>query len=178
MNISFPLDDLARLVSDSKALSELDISGNDAKPQHFKELFKALAFNKVLHNLNLSWNKILDTANWKDKIDFNLRNWCLQEMMEYGGFTPTLIHVESLADLPVKDMPKLVLESIGRMIRHNKNIQCINLDNTGLNPFVLAHLVPYIRHSKSLLCFHLAQNPGISPQIKEYFAKRLAIAPK
>lgn len=75
-------------------------------------------------------------------------------------------------------MPKLVIESIGRILRCNKNIQCINLDNTGLNAFVLCHLVPYLRHAKSLLCFHLAQNPGINKVVKNYYKQRLSIAPK
>ena len=54
------------------------------------------------------------------------------------------------------DMPQLVINCIGRLIIYNLNIQCVNLDNTGLNSRVLAGLVPYVRHAKSLLCFHLA----------------------
>ena len=75
-------------------------------------------------------------------------------MFENDKYIPQLIHEEGI--VPVSVMPRLVIEAIGRLIRHNKNIQCINLDNTGLNGEVLANLVPYIRHSKSLLCFHLA----------------------
>ena len=60
-------------------------------------------------------------------------------------------------NLKLADMPTLIIEAIGRMIRYNKNIQCINLENTGLNSNVLAGFVPALRHSKSLLCFHLGQ---------------------
>ena len=82
MKINFPLDDLARLVSNSNVLTELDISGNDAKPLHFVNLLKALAFNKVMHNLNLSWNKILDSNDWNETINFDLTNFTLYEMYE------------------------------------------------------------------------------------------------
>lgn len=91
MHINFALDDLARLVRTSTCLTELDISGNDAKPVHFANLLKALAFNKVIHNLNLSWNKILDSHDWNDAINFELTNFTLYEMYEERELTPSLI---------------------------------------------------------------------------------------
>ena len=72
----------------------------------------------------------------------------------------------------------MVIESIGRLILYNLNIQCVNLDNTGLNSKVLAGFIPYLRHAKSLLCFHLAQNPGITKQLKTFWSKRLRVADK
>jgi len=30
------------------------------------------------------------------------------------------------------------------------------MDNTGLNSAILVGFIPYLRHAKSLLCFHLA----------------------
>lgn len=35
-----------------------------------------------------------------------------------------------------------------------------------------------LRHAKSLLCFHLAQNPGINSEVKAFWRERLRIAPK
>lgn len=43
---------------------------------------------------------------------------------------------------------------------------------------MLAGLVPALRHAKSLLCLHLAQNPGITKQVKAFWRRRLSIAPK
>ena len=43
---------------------------------------------------------------------------------------------------------------------------------------MLAGLVPALRHAKSLLCLHLAQNPGITKQVKQFWRRRLSIAPK
>ena len=179
MKMNFPLTDLARLVASSTILQELDISGNDCQPLHFPDLLKALAFNKVIHNLNLSWNKIIHPDDWHEAIpDKRLVDFTLQHMFDERDMLPTLIHSESFDGFKVKQMPKLVVESIGRLIRYNKNIQCIGLDNTGLNAFVLCHLVPYVRHAKSLLCLHMAQNPGIDPRMKSYWARRLSICPR
>ena len=71
----FNLDGIAKLLRKSKTLGELDISGNNLQPRHFPELFKALAFNKMLHNLNLSWNEILDRTDQNTSNKVLLRNW-------------------------------------------------------------------------------------------------------
>ena len=89
-----------------------------------------------------------------------------------------LVDLEYLDHLKVNDMPQLLIESIGRIVRFNYNLQSINLENTGLNSQVLVGFLPALRHSKSLLCFHLGQNPGITKQVKAFWRRRLSIAPK
>ena len=59
--------------------------------------------------------------------------------------------------------------SFGQLIRFNKQIQTVILDNTGLNSQVMAGLVPSLRHAKSLLCLHMASNPGINDKIIDYY---------
>ena len=94
--MNFPLTDLARLVASSTILQELDISGNDCQPLHFPDLLKALAFNKVIHNLNLSWNKIIHPDDWHEAIpDKKLVDFTLQYMFDERDMLPTLIHSES-----------------------------------------------------------------------------------
>ena len=60
-----------------------------------------------------------------------------------------------------------------KLIRFNKQIQSVILDNTGLNSQVMAGIVPALRHAKSLLCLHMTSNPGINEQIVNYYIKRL-----
>ena len=81
--------------------------------------------------------------------------------------------MKDLSRLDIKEMPDLLIECLGKMIRYNTNLQSLNLDNTGLNSHVLVGFVPFLRHSKSLLCFHLAQNPGITSTVKEFWQRRL-----
>ena len=71
-----------------------------------------------------------------------------------------------------------MIECFNNMIRYNHNIQVINLDSTGLTSQVLVGFVPGLRHAKSLICFHLAQNPGVTSLVKEFYRKRLNIASK
>ena len=73
-----------------------------------------------------------------------------------NGINYKFIHLENMTEnMFVRDMPALLVEAIGRFIRYNKNVMCVNLQNTGLNSNVLASFLPALRHSKSLLCFHL-----------------------
>ena len=88
------------------------------------------------------------------------------------------IHRESLDKIKANEIPQLVIESFNNLIRYNRNIQGINLDSTGLTVHVLAGFVPGLRHAKSLICFHLAQNPGVNPAVKEFYRQRLKIAAK
>lgn len=48
MRIDFDLTDLAKYVSESESLTELNISGNVCLPLHFPPLLKALASNRML----------------------------------------------------------------------------------------------------------------------------------
>ena len=38
--------------------------------------------------------------------------------------------------------------------------------------------VPALKHAKSLLCFHLAQNPGNKKSVKAFWQEKLHMAPK
>jgi len=151
MKIDFPLDDLARFVEKTASLEDLDLTGNHLKHVHFAPLMLALARHRELKTLNLSYNSLLARTDWEVPYDFFVQPPALRQMDN----SRQLIQRESLADIKPSQMPQLVVESLGNMIRYNKNIQSINVECTGLNSFVLMHLVPYLRHAKSLLCFHL-----------------------
>ena len=60
MNLNFSLDPVAVLVDTSEYLQDLDLSGNNLRTMHFAPLLIALANNKVLNTINLSWNTIVD----------------------------------------------------------------------------------------------------------------------
>jgi len=39
----------------------------------------------------------------------------------------------------------------------------------------MSGLIPALRHSKGLLCLHMASNPGINSAVIEYYVERLKI---
>jgi hypothetical protein len=97
----------------------------------------------------------------------------LAEILEIRSFS--ILEKEKLA---LNDLSGLLVESFTSLIRHSNSIKSINLNATGLSSQILIDLVPGMRHAKSLLCFHLAQNPGINSQVKEFWRNRLSIAKK
>ena len=38
----------------------------------------------------------------------------------------------------------------------------------------MVSLVPFLRHAKSLLCLHMASNPGINQDVRNYYINRLS----
>ena len=180
MKLNFSLDDLAFFLENSDSLETLDISGNDLRPMHFVKLLKVIAFNKTLHNLNLSWNKLLDMGGIDENkhfLDQYFTKMSINELIE-NNMTNHFIYRETLDNIKMKEIPQLVIESICNLVRYNLSIQSINLDATGLPTHVLVGFVPGLRHAKSLLCFHLAQNPGINTRVKDYYRDRLKIEPR
>lgn len=52
--------ELGTLVAQSDFLTDFDISWNLVKPKSYINLIQALQDNRVLKNLNLSWNRLVD----------------------------------------------------------------------------------------------------------------------
>ena len=53
------------------------------------------------------------------------------------------------------DHQNLVSAALSQLIRYNTNLQHLDLRNTGLSEKVITGLVTALRHSKSLLSFHM-----------------------
>ena len=154
MRMNFSLDDLATFIENSSSLQELDLSQNDFVPLHFAPLLKTLAYNKVIRNINLSWNKLIekDRVQGNKPVFFDTRK--LNQMVT-EGLVDKYITLPNFNHFSQMNMPGLLVESISRILRYNQNIQCINLESTGLTSQVLVDFVPALRHAKSLICFHL-----------------------
>ena len=50
---------------------------------------------------------------------------------------------------------------LGKMIKHSKTLQHLNLTGTGLNSAVIFEMGSFMRRARSLLVIHLSANPGI-----------------
>jgi hypothetical protein len=64
------------------------------------------------------------------------------------------------------------------MIRHNKSLQYLDLENCGLSHKVFADVIPNLTRAKSLLSFHFGYNPGLDRQLKNLIKKKCHIAKK
>jgi hypothetical protein len=74
--------------------------------------------------------------------------------------------------------PEKVSRCLGNMIRHNKSLQYLDLENTGLSHKVIADCIPNLARAKSLLSFHFGYNPGLDRQLKNLIKKKCHIGKK
>ena len=56
------IEGVTTLIEQSEYIEDLDLSWNDLLPNYFYSLFKVLARNRTLRNLNLSCNMIIDKS--------------------------------------------------------------------------------------------------------------------
>ena len=68
------IEQVARIVTDSNFLEDLDLSWNDLIPAHFTPLLEALSRNRQLKSLNLSWNMLIDQTAQNNPVDFSFRS--------------------------------------------------------------------------------------------------------
>ena len=53
---------------------------------------------------------------------------------------------------------KEVTEMIGKIIKHNKSLIHLNLEQTGLSSYIVSYLGSYLRRAGSALSVHLSGN--------------------
>lgn len=70
---------------------------------------------------------------------------------------------------------EFVTRSLGEFIRHNKQLEHLDLSNTGLSEQVFIGLVPYLKRAKSILGLHLSHNPGVSAEVKAFLHKKMRL---
>lgn len=60
---------VAKFLTFSGYLESLDLSWNDTRPWHFVPLLEALAQNRTLRSINLSWNNLLEKNDMNNPLD-------------------------------------------------------------------------------------------------------------
>ena len=60
-----------------------------------------------------------------------------------------------------KDMI-FIAKTLGRLIKHSKAIQHIDLTGTGLGTYIIKEIGNSLRKSGALMCIHLSGNPGLT----------------
>ena len=51
---------------------------------------------------------------------------------------------------------------IGKIIKHSRAMQHMDLTSTGLNTFLIKEIGNALRKARSLLCIHLSGNQGVA----------------
>ena len=149
-------------------LTELDISWNDLRAGCYRDFLQQLSQNRTLRFVNLSWNSLVDTT----------------EGTSLGDFEPQVVQdPESVKDIiKLKAEPifanyaKYVADCLSNFVRHNKSLVHFDLSTCGLNQQVFIDMIKGLKRAKSLLGLHMSGNPGVCPDIVDFWLKYLKIA--
>ena len=63
-------------------------------------------------------------------------------------------------------LPRKISRCLGEFIRHNKCLQYLDMEHTGLSHKMLIELMPPLKRAKSLLALHIGYNPGVDEALK------------
>ena len=64
---------------------------------------------------------------------------------------------------------------IGKMIKHSRTLQHIDLTSTGLSTFIIREIGISMRKSRALMSIHLSGNPGLTRQNMKIFTDGLRV---
>ena len=64
-------------------------------------------------------------------------------------------------------------EMLGKIIKHSRTLQHMNLTGTGLVDEVIYEMGNNLRKARSILVLHLSANPGLSQENMEYLSQRI-----
>ena len=141
---------LVQFIEQAGELRELDLSWNNFRPQNFVELMNCLRENTGLRSLNLSWNLMYENADQREKSEYQ---YPTNKAKMFDKEDSEMTHSEIMAS------------RFSDLIRFNKNMQHIDLTNTGISEVFLFNMLPALRRAKGLLAFHIGANPGVNKKI-------------
>ena len=126
------MEELGLLISESKKITELDISWNLLKPKSYNTLIASLGSNKTLLSLNLSWNRICDPTEFFDDpiIDPARAKMGMQPVSP----RPTKWYQKTVR---FTEQSQSVIDNICILIKRNRKLQHVNLTNTGLTEYMM-----------------------------------------
>ena len=82
--------------------------------------------------------------------------------------------IQALQKKEVPDEYELkVGNCLNKFIKGNPHLHHIDLTGCGLTGHVLEEIAKALRKSRALVGIHLSENPGLSPQVKEYLFNRV-----
>ena len=70
-----------------------------------------------------------------------------------------------------------IIQMLGKIIKHSKTLQHIDLTGTGLSSQVIHSMGTALRRSRSILVIHLSGNPGLNLTNMEYLTQRIRCRP-
>ena len=83
-----------------------------------------------------------------------------------------------MAELSPEGIEQEVIFKLGKLIKHSRTMQHVNLTGTGLNENVIREMGTFLKRSRALQVLHLSGNPGLSKANLDYLPGRIIARPR
>ena len=87
------------------------------------------------------------------------------------------MEVKGTVDDPNDRSEQDVIDMLGKIIKHSRSLQHMNLSGTGLSEKVIYEMGTILRRARAILSLHLSGNPGLSSENMEYLHNRIRCRP-
>ena len=105
--------------------------------------------------MDISWNKLLP-AQLKGMLKVLSMNRKLQNLnLSWNNISDSQATEDDMI---------FVGKMIGKIIKHSRTMQHIDLTGTGLGTYIIKEIGNSMRKSRALMCIHLSGNPGLTRQ--------------
>ena len=150
-------------------LRKLSLVSAGLNDQSLQQLAHVVKSSKSLVSLDLSWNT-LTPGQLKPMLQVLSTNRRLQSLnLAWNNISePKATEKEQLH----------VIHMIGKMIKHNRAMQHMDLTSTGLSSFLVKEVGNALRKARALLCIHLSGNQGVADKgTKAWLVERIKCRP-
>ena len=146
-----------------RVLSLVDVGLNETG---FKELCELIGNQKTLTSLDLSWNSMIP-AQAKGLLTVLSQNRKLKNLN---------LSWNNISDVHASQQDMIFISHlIGKIIKHSRTMQHINLTSTGLGTYIIREIGVNMRKSRALMSIHLSGNPGLTRQNMKIFTEGLKV---
>jgi Leucine-rich repeat (LRR) protein len=144
-------------------------------------MLEVLNKNRSLIWLNLSHNTLISVKDQQEMGEISLvllnKNSKFAPIREF--IKEKAMEVSVLRRLKNKQnretYPEKVTRCFGNLVRHNRQIQFLGLENIGLSHKIITQLLEQMTKAKSLLSLNISDNPGIVKSISRNLRGRLKV---
>lgn len=116
-------------------------------------LIEVIKTQRTLTSLDISWNALLP----------NQLKGLLQVLSTNRKLQNLNLSWNNISDAQATEKDILFVgNTIGRIIKHSRTMQHIDLTGTGLGTEIIKEIGNAMRKSRALACIHLSGNPGLT----------------
>jgi len=162
-------DDLVRHMRQKNYLRKLSLVEAGLNDFSLVNLCEVVRTQKTLVSLDVSWNQLMPNQ-MRPLLEILQKN---RRLTDLNLSWNNIMEANSADEQGFARHNEDIILMLGKIIKHSKTMQHMNLTGTGLSSQVIYEFGTFLRRSRSVCVVHLSGNPGISQENLEYLSTRV-----